>query len=112
IDRFVEPDMQGALCDILWADPVDESDVHNMTNAEYQAFLEIDWRPNPMRGCSYCFGYKAIKEFLTNNNLLCMIRAHEGQELGFARHFDPAALEARVRNSHRQSRHSLVSDAS
>ena len=24
IDRFIEPPLQGLLCDLLWADPVDE----------------------------------------------------------------------------------------
>jgi serine/threonine-protein phosphatase 2B catalytic subunit len=119
IDRFTEPDMKGALCDLLWADPVSEGSVllgitlklthfvegiREMDDEQYKKFLEIDWKPNPIRGCSNCFGYAAIKKFLTDNNLLCMIRAHEVQEQGFARHFDPGLLEARLRKHTRHSR--------
>jgi len=37
-----------------------------------------------MRGCSFCYSYEAVCEFLSDNNLLSMIRAHEVQDHGFA----------------------------
>ena len=54
-----------------------------MSQQEYQNFVSIEWRPNPARGCSYFYGYKAVKSFLRNNDLVCLVRAHEVQEEGF-----------------------------
>ena len=53
INRFVEPEDDQGLLDILWSDPVDEYDVEKMDDAEYQDFVKIDFRPNPSRGCSH-----------------------------------------------------------
>lgn len=41
------------------------------------------FRPNELRGCSYTFGGDAIQQFLTNNKMLCIIRAHEAQLEGY-----------------------------
>ena len=49
----------------------------------------IDWMPNPTRGCSYYYGFDAVREFLKVNNLFCLLRAHEVQQQGFYNHFDP-----------------------
>lgn len=46
IDRFAEPDMEGPLCDVLWADPLSEDDVHKLTNDEYQQFLDTEYVVN------------------------------------------------------------------
>lgn len=73
LDRFKEPPQEGAFCDILWSDPVD-----NQTG-----ILKAIFEPNGSRGCSYYFGYTAISKFLKNNNLLSLIRAHEAQYEGF-----------------------------
>lgn len=73
LDRVQEPPVSGALCDILWSDPID----NNTGQTKY--FFE----PNDSRGCSYYFGYAAITQFLKNNNLLSLIRAHEAQFEGF-----------------------------
>lgn len=97
IDRMIEPEGNLALMDILWADPIPDDDIENMTTEEYIQFSEIDWKPNPARGCSYCYGYKAIKTFLDTNNLVCMVRAHEVQEDGYRGHFDPAVMEAKIK---------------
>ena len=43
-------------------------------------FLELDFMPNPPRGCSHLFGYAAIKPFLDENNLIGIIRAHQCKE--------------------------------
>ena len=46
LERVKEPPQMGALCDFLWADPVD-----NETGLQ-----QVDWMPNGSRGCSYYFG--------------------------------------------------------
>jgi len=68
-----------------------------MTLEDYQSFIELEWRPNSSRGCSYLFGYKVVKEFLEINNFVCIIRAHEVQEDGFRRHFDPRSLQEKIK---------------
>lgn len=96
IDRMVEPEGNLGLMDILWADPINDENVENMTADEYQAFIDIDWRPNPTRGCSYVYGFKSIKEFLKRNNLVCLVRAHEVQEEGYRKHFAPEIMESKI----------------
>ncbi|CAN0008844.1 unnamed protein product, partial [Choristocarpus tenellus] len=87
IDRFAEPDMEGPLCDILWADPMNEDETHKLTDEEYQNFLDTDFVSNQVRGCSYMFGYHAVQKFLRDNSIVYMVRAHEVQEEGFRSHF-------------------------
>lgn len=74
INRFREPPTRGLMCDLLWADPIEnyDDDVCN------ELFV-----PNTVRGCSYSFTYKAICQFLERNNLLSVIRAHEAQDSGY-----------------------------
>jgi diadenosine tetraphosphatase ApaH/serine/threonine PP2A family protein phosphatase len=98
INRFVEPEDDPALLDILWSDPVDDYDFEHMTDADYQDFVGIDFRPNPARGCSHRYGFKAVKDFLDTNRLVCIVRAHEVQEDGFKKHFDPAVMELRMKD--------------
>ena len=50
-------------------------------------------------GCSHRFGYKAVKDFLDKNDLVCIVRAHEVQEEGFKRHFDPVQMERRMKDN-------------
>lgn len=45
IERIQEPPQFGALCDLLWADPL-----------EGAAGDELTWKPNLARNCSYYFG--------------------------------------------------------
>lgn len=96
IDRMVEPESNTCLMDILWADPISDENVENMTPEEYSEFIDIDWRPNPARGCSYCYGYLAVKTFLQKNGLVCLVRAHEVQEEGYRKHFAPEIMEAKI----------------
>lgn len=63
----------GGLCDLLWADPV------NNTTGE----IPQSWLNNDVRGCSYIFGKDAINTFLRKNNLTCVLRAHEAEYEGF-----------------------------
>ncbi|OBT50914.1 serine/threonine-protein phosphatase 2B catalytic subunit [Pseudogymnoascus sp. 24MN13] len=74
IDRFREPPTQGLMCDILWADPLEE--LGQEKTSEY--FIH-----NHVRGCSYFFSYPAACNFLEKNNLLSIIRAHEAQDAGY-----------------------------
>ncbi|KAI9748064.1 MAG: 3',5'-cyclic-nucleotide phosphodiesterase (PDEase) (3':5'-CNP) [Lichina confinis] len=74
IDRFREPPTHGLMCDILWADPLE--DFGQEKTSEY--FIH-----NHVRGCSYFFSYPAACAFLEKNNLLSIIRAHEAQDAGY-----------------------------
>lgn len=68
VNRFMEPEPNGALCDLLWSDPAKDS------NAQDE---EERWAPNAVRGCSFTFNERACREFLQRNELLAIIRAHE-----------------------------------
>ena len=74
IDRFREPPTQGLMCDILWADPLEEFGQEKTS----EFFVH-----NHVRGCSYFFSYPAACAFLEKNNLLSVIRAHEAQDAGY-----------------------------
>ncbi|KAJ1329109.1 serine/threonine-protein phosphatase 2B catalytic subunit [Microdochium nivale] len=74
IDRFREPPTQGLMCDLLWADPLEDFG-QEKTN---EFFMH-----NHVRGCSYFFSYPAACSFLEKNNLLSIIRAHEAQDAGY-----------------------------
>ena len=62
------------MCDILWADPLEEF------GQEKTSEFYIH---NHVRGCSYFFSYPAACAFLEKNNLLSVIRAHEAQDAGY-----------------------------
>ncbi|XP_036306513.1 serine/threonine-protein phosphatase 2B catalytic subunit gamma isoform isoform X3 [Pipistrellus kuhlii] len=74
IDRFKEPPAFGAVCDLLWSDPLEE--YGNEKTLEHYSH-------NTVRGCSYFYSYPAVCDFLRNNNLLSIIRAHEAQDAGY-----------------------------
>lgn len=74
IDRFREPPTHGLMCDILWADPVEDFGTEKTSDS----FIH-----NHVRGCSYFFTYQAACQFLERNNLLSIIRAHEAQDAGY-----------------------------
>lgn len=74
IDRFREPPTHGLMCDILWADPLEE-----FGQEKTQEFFVH----NHVRGCSYFFSYPSACAFLEKNNLLSIIRAHEAQDAGY-----------------------------
>ncbi|AOA69021.1 Calcineurin A [Komagataella phaffii GS115] len=75
IDRFREPPTKGLMCDLLWADPIEEYDEDDAT--------EDHFVPNTLRGCSYAFSYEASSAFLKKTGLLSIVRAHEAQDAGF-----------------------------
>ncbi|CAB3981679.1 serine threonine- phosphatase 2B catalytic subunit beta isoform isoform X6 [Paramuricea clavata] len=74
LDRYKEPPAFGPMCDMLWSDPLEDYG-NEKTNENYSH--------NSVRGCSYFYSYQAICEFLQNNNLLSVIRAHEAQDAGY-----------------------------
>uniref|UniRef100_A0AAY5L5E9 Serine/threonine-protein phosphatase n=1 Tax=Esox lucius TaxID=8010 RepID=A0AAY5L5E9_ESOLU len=74
LDRFKEPPAFGPMCDLLWSDPGE--DYGSEKSQEHFAH-------NSVRGCSYFYSYPAVCDFLMNNNLLSVIRAHEAQDAGY-----------------------------
>ncbi|CAK9795293.1 Serine/threonine-protein phosphatase 2B catalytic subunit 2 [Anthophora quadrimaculata] len=74
LDRFKEPPAFGPMCDLLWSDPLEDFGCEK--NAEH-------FSHNSVRGCSYFYSYAACCDFLQNNNLLSIIRAHEAQDAGY-----------------------------
>ena len=74
LDRFKEPPPFGPMCDLLWSDPLE--DYGNEKNSEH-------FSHNTVRGCSFFYSYAACCEFLQNNQLLSIIRAHEAQDAGY-----------------------------
>ncbi|XP_021037496.1 serine/threonine-protein phosphatase 2B catalytic subunit gamma isoform isoform X2 [Mus caroli] len=74
LDRFSEPPAFGPVCDLLWSDPLE--DYGSEKTLEH-------YTHNTVRGCSYFFSYPAVCEFLQNNSLLSIIRAHEAQDAGY-----------------------------
>ncbi|XP_046915992.2 protein phosphatase 3 catalytic subunit alpha [Dermatophagoides farinae] len=75
LDRFKEPPAFGPMCDLLWSDPLEEFG-NEKPNEEH-------FTHNSVRGCSYFYSYGACCEFLQQNNLLSIIRAHEAQDAGY-----------------------------
>ncbi|CAG0914737.1 unnamed protein product [Notodromas monacha] len=74
LDRFKEPPAFGPMCDLLWSDPLE--DFGSEKNSEH-------FSHNSVRGCSYFYSYAAVCDFLQQNSLLSIIRAHEAQDAGY-----------------------------
>jgi len=74
LDRFKEPPPYGPMCDLLWSDPLEDYGVERTTE---------QYSHNTVRGCSYFYSYSACCDFLQNNQLLSIIRAHEAQDAGY-----------------------------
>ncbi|XP_024917843.1 serine/threonine-protein phosphatase 2B catalytic subunit alpha isoform-like [Cynoglossus semilaevis] len=74
LDRFKEPPAFGPMCDLLWSDPGEDYG----SEKSQEHFCH-----NSVRGCSYFYSYPAGCDFLMNNNLLSVIRAHEAQDAGY-----------------------------
>ena len=69
IKRPTEIPDSGLLCDLLWSDP-DEN-------------LFLDFCTNNERGISICFSKTAVDDFIKNNDLDLICRAHQVVEEGF-----------------------------
>jgi serine/threonine-protein phosphatase 2B catalytic subunit len=77
LNRDREPPSHGLMCDLLWADPAQDY------NDEVAIPTNVAFTANSTRGCSFYYNYNAVSNFLQNNDLLCVIRAHEAQDNGF-----------------------------
>jgi serine/threonine-protein phosphatase PP1 catalytic subunit len=62
LNRPTEIPNQGLLCDILWADPLDDIK---------------GWHENKERGISYLFGSDVLSQFLKINDLDLICRSHQ-----------------------------------
>lgn len=76
IDRKTEIPNKGGFCDLLWADPLD---------TEVGTSVE-KFRHNTIRECSFFYSVAAANEFLKDNKLICIVRAHEAQIDGYKMH--------------------------
>jgi serine/threonine-protein phosphatase 2B catalytic subunit len=76
IDRKCEIPNKGGFCDLLWSDPID---TEVGTSPE-------KFRHNTVRDCSFFYSVTAANEFLKENRLLCIVRAHEAQIDGYKMH--------------------------
>ncbi len=77
IDRFGEIPSDGAMCDLLWADPLTQC-----KEQPRDEWLEMRWDQNRQRKISFTFGWGVLEAFLENNNLQSVIRAHEVKQEG------------------------------
>ncbi|KAA8491789.1 Calcineurin subunit A [Porphyridium purpureum] len=87
LDRFSEPPLTGAFCDVLWSDPIDDTEAKTYKDAQWEEFLEIDFLPNPVRGCSYFYGYDLVKRFLEKHELVGIIRGHQVPPKGYREYY-------------------------
>ena len=62
------------MCDLLWADPTEDYGAERT----HEHFTN-----NTVRGCSFFYTYAACCQFLMQNKLLAVIRAHEAQDAGY-----------------------------
>ena len=65
IDRFDEIPLDGIFCDLLWADPMNDTDAQKGT-----------YRENYERECSNYFGKKPVQKLLKHNKLISIFRGH------------------------------------
>jgi len=70
IDRFQEPPDDGGLCDIIWSDPIDNDKAANQ-----------NFTRNREREVSWVYGYNPLIDFLEENKLTSIIRAHQVKEV-------------------------------
>ena len=100
MERFQEIPREGAMCDLLWSDPFEEDAAHppnpDATSDAAVAGARSDrddhkhvqestqwFGYNETRQCSYIYGVEAVKQFLKDNKLTSVIRAHEAQVDGY-----------------------------
>lgn len=76
INRQTEIPLEGLLCDLLWSDPMDETEG-----------VKGEFKDNELRECAHFFGRKPLKKLIKNNpGLLSVFRAHQVKENGYEMH--------------------------
>lgn len=94
IHRFRHIPTRGAMCDLTWSEPDWDTDnllYNNLEESSGETYVprvgSFETRPlfikNKQRGFSYVFNFACAKRFVSANNLLCIVRSHEVQDLGF-----------------------------
>ncbi|XP_063711706.1 protein phosphatase 3 catalytic subunit alpha-like [Symsagittifera roscoffensis] len=77
IIRVKEPDKHGdAMTDLMWSDPTRNYGKEREGKVEHFSF-------NKLRRISFFYSYAAVCNFLKENDLLCVVRAHEAKDAGF-----------------------------
>ncbi|CAM9603043.1 unnamed protein product, partial [Discosporangium mesarthrocarpum] len=109
LERREEPSRDSALADLLWSDPSDDPGVLDAnvkrraqaiegSDDEESQFDENGFDVNPLRGLSYTFGASAAKDFLLENHLDHLLRAHSVQDKGFFQHFANSPYQLHPKN--------------
>jgi len=65
IDRFQEVPKEGIHCDLLWADPMEDTDA-----------IDGEFSKNKARDCANLFGFKPVNDLLNKNNIISVLRGH------------------------------------
>ena len=72
------------MCDLLWSDPFEEENPEELEESDEESQVDGSWFGyNDTRQCSYVYGVAAVNQFLLENRLTSIIRAHEAQMQGY-----------------------------